>query len=510
MLRSTLSLLSISGLLVSLVDPAQAGSVTWLAPSQGDVYNSGDTIVGRWTSDEPVPSPSFRLCVTGLSRRSDDDDNGDDSEDDGSVGGVSQGIDDNGSCGGDVWPTIEESDPDGSYLIHMALPNVTSTVAGCYLEMVDDNDKKSSSPTFSFGPSDADGDDQSAANADQADSTDTAADSPASSLAPSPSSASPAKASVPSSSSPSSATASISNANLQSTSSQTPASLNETRMPAPTAAYAVPLSLVLSVLLAAGGLSLHHRRKLRAERKLEEEALKTRATLSRHSTLSFGGFMALGRGPPPHHGGGGTHSRTTSVNMMRAWRRDVSQYDHDRDASRTHTLADDDAHSVLSRSSLGSRSSRSSLPKRREPRPQTREPFYTSASSRPAQRRRPTVTVPAVLFRAGLSPRVPHPDDEDEKPLPSASAGGKHVLEDDDDDVNASVNDGVMSRYFEFSPIPLSPLAPRADTSHVSIPERLHVRRYAENAEYDKALPPSPRVAGRDLYDAVARRLTRK
>ena len=416
-------------------------------------------------------------------------------------------------------------------MIVRALPNVTTAVPQCYLEMVDDNGEKSSSPTFSFGPSGADsgvGDSDGKASADTADQADSANDTPAapatSSIASSSPDAavqsssssstpvSPQDASAQSSSPAPSPTASMSNANLQTTTSQTPSSLAETRMPAPTAAYAVPLSLVLSVLLAAGGLSLHQRRKLRAERQLEHDALKTRATLSRHSTLSFAGFMALGRGPS-------THSRATSVSMMRAWRRDVSRFGHDHDQSgSTLTPADDDtyvaktddARSVLSTSSRGS------APSKRAPRPQTREPFYTGNDNNGhSSSRNHGSMVPAGLFRAGLSPRVPHPHDEDnwDKPKhptkrpPSAGEG------EGEGDVNASVNDEVMSRYFEFSPIPLSPPAPRAhgrDPSPVSVPERLHVRRYADsaNAEYDRSLP--PRVPEKDLYDVVARRLTRK
>ena len=120
MLRSTLSLLSISGLLVSFADSAKTGSVTWLSPTFGDVYKSGDTIVGRWTSDDEVPSPSFRLCVNSIKRRSDHHSKEDgDNEDDDSETGGSRGDDGDESCGGDVWPAISQSDSDGSYLIHM-------------------------------------------------------------------------------------------------------------------------------------------------------------------------------------------------------------------------------------------------------------------------------------------------------------------------------------------------------------------------------------------------------
>lgn len=342
-------------------------------------------------------------------------------------------------------------------------------------------------------------------------------------------------------------------------------SVDESRIPAPTAAYAVPLSLVLSVLLAAGGLSIRQRRKLRAEREKEQEALKSRQTLSRHSTLSFSGFKALGSGLPQGQDAEGertiepqAQSRSTSVSLMREWQRNVSRYQrhHVHDRHHIHSVAaddnDDDTYvartddgrgSVVSAASARSSSSKHFAQQNREPRHITREPFHhagsTGGSTRP---RHVTTTVPASVFRAAASPILPpHRREElershghgrrgyqlrDECYGPPKEAEYSVTYHEDDwetmakgngdderrygkEQLNASVSDAVISQYCEFSPIPLSPAPPSREAFSVAAPERLHVRRYAENADYDKALGPSPRLVGSDLYETVASKLTR-
>ncbi|KAI0762551.1 hypothetical protein C8Q74DRAFT_161759 [Fomes fomentarius] len=539
MLRNTLSLLSVSsGLLhlASLVEASQAPRVTWVSPSDGDSYRSGDTVAGRWKADDTVVSPSFRLCVHGAQRRSDH--------------GEGSGKDDNDSdegddvpCGEAVWPTIEQSESDGSYLIQVALPNITS-VQHCYLEMVDDFGHKMASPTFAFRPSLT-----KDVTADVADEGDPNADS-----------SSPA--SSPASSSSSAPT-------------QVLPSIDESRIPAPTAAYAVPLSLVLSVLLAAGGLSIRQRRKLRAEREKEQEALKNRQTLSRHSTLSFSGFKALGVGLPQGQDAEGertnetqAQSRSTSVSLMREWQRDVSRYQrrHVHDGHHSVAADDNDDDTYVARTDDGrgsvvtsaSSTARSSSSKRfaqhnREPRHITREPFhYAGSTSGRTRPRHVTTTIPASVFRAAASPILPpHRREELERshghgrrgyqlrdefygpPKEAAysvardsDAGSGYYYHEDDwetmpkgnddnerrygkDHLNASVSDAVISQYYDFSPIPLSPAPPSREAFSVTAPERLHVRRYAENTDYEKALGPSPRLVGRDLYETVASKLSR-
>lgn len=87
-------LMAIAGLLLMPVRVTVAGNITWMSPSAGDVYASGDTIVGQWSADEAVSSPSFSLCAS-------DSSDGDDGD----------------NCGSEVWPVIGQSD--GSYLIYL-------------------------------------------------------------------------------------------------------------------------------------------------------------------------------------------------------------------------------------------------------------------------------------------------------------------------------------------------------------------------------------------------------
>ena len=347
----------------------------------------------------------------------------------------------------------------------------------------------------------------------------------------------------------------------------------ESRVPAPTAAYAVPLSLVASVILAAGGVSFCQRRKLRAER-AQEHALLAAARheppLSRRSTLSWAGFVALGRGPAPtspipdprahthmrereRRGAQLTASRSTSVSTMRAWRRDVSRYHGAGRAGKARPLTDDDGEDTyVDNRSVSSASHRAPAPRRT-----TREPFDILASdpdeappyhrSVRARAHAPS-RVAAGVFRA-MSPAPDrerdreragaggrqyslddayHEDEEWARMKRKARAEGRAVGEgaDRDEHLNAAVTDAVVSRYLDLSPVPLSPAPPASraaapppwDVSVVARPERLHVRRCAEpggvgrerGARGDSDVPPPlpPKDYERDLYDAVARRLS--
>ncbi|KAI9059572.1 hypothetical protein FKP32DRAFT_1634067 [Trametes sanguinea] len=635
------SVLSVTGLLllssccadlVSAGGGSGAGSanVTWITPIDGDSYAAGDTIVGRWAAVEAVVSPSFRICMTGgggaqlSSRREkvyeehthddgsgdDDDDGGSEDDGDGSGDDASGGEPDSGgtagNCGQAVWPTIGQSD--GSYFVHLSLPNVTS-VAQCYLEMVDDFGDKMASPVFSFGASPGDSDASAypataaaaaiAAAGTPAASTEdapTASDSPSS---PSNISPSPAAESTPSpnadldpdpSSNPSSSpdtshsvkpTPSPSPSPNPKASSNPPspksspdssanagtpkASMDDSHVPIPTAAYAVPLALVGSVILAAGALSVHQRRKLRHERALEHAALQTRgALLSRHSTLSFAGFVKLGReragqdGRGDEDGNGAsvarsarTESRSTSVSRMRAWRRDVPHSSGSRASESTYAYRPDeeDARSVASYAySKGFTAFPAPLARRL-----TREPFHAHArrngdggraSQTGAGARRATM-VPASVWRAGVSPSPVFPStdslslctesdatprsgrwtdrlrERDRQSLAREDEDGElgrlkrkgHALvdpgpvpQDTSSYLASSITDSVLDRYCLASPIPPSlspvPTARGNAPSSVARPERLHVKRYAE-ADLER---PEPE---RDLYDVVARRISR-
>ncbi|KAH9850645.1 hypothetical protein C2E23DRAFT_929687 [Lenzites betulinus] len=579
--------------------PVSAGqtNVTWISPVDGDAYGSGDTLVGRWSADKAVVSPSFRICMTddssGVSSRSEDDSEDKESGDDET--GDSSG----GSCGAAVWPTIGQSD--GSYFVHMALPNVSS-VAQCYLEMVDDFGDKMASPTFSFGVSADDTTSSEATDADASSSgvpatgTGTGTDAetpstPTSKPAPSSSNSLMQPAQAPIAQGPQTP--------------QTPLELDESHVPVPTAAYAVPLSLVISVLLAAGGLGVHQRRKLQHERQREQARPAAGAPpLSRHSTLSFAGFVGLGLGARPHssrsgssHGGLGrgagrvaggvagerrqpAESRSTSVSTMRAWRRDVSRHErrpvHEtrrQDSDSQATLAwpaDADYAPGASAAGGGGKGSHFTSIPQREPRRHTREPFQVQVRTGPA---RAAATVPARVFRAAVSPIFPSTESdrysednyhykEERKYRPSYSYEGEEAVEQEWRRLNrsgcelvdpgvvardpyshsrhahpgearrtrdggagayldASVTDSVVDRYCSASPVPRSP--PRSPPHRsmipvsVSRPERLHVRRYADDGEErerdirrEREARRAPRDPERDLYDAVARQISRE
>ncbi|CCM06338.1 uncharacterized protein FIBRA_08592 [Fibroporia radiculosa] len=184
-------------LLVTLLSFVSAQNVTWMSPSAGDVYASGDMIAGRWSVDgtQEYSSPSFRLCPPDAEQAS-------------------------GGCGAAVWPTVEQDG--GSYLIYMSLPDVSDSTQ-FVLQMAGTTGETSESPAFSLVPV------NSRASPGSTKVTTNTTHSPPDSLA---------SPSLPSSNS-----------------SATPLpNYAETTMPAPTAAYAVPLALVGSVIVAATGL----------------------------------------------------------------------------------------------------------------------------------------------------------------------------------------------------------------------------------------------------------------
>jgi hypothetical protein len=226
----------------------------------------------------------------------------------------------------------------------------------------------------------------------------------------------------------------------------------------PTAAFAVPLSLVAAILLVAGGLSLHHRRKLGAERTRDAEQL------------------AL--------------SRQSSLNSFKS----------------SSTRSDDVEHalSVLSRNGAP-------VPVplfmpvdvRREPRQFTREayPQYTAPSHQS------TNEITSTYYaRTTASPVHSPPKHQYLPPITTSTRG---LLDEDED--NATATHSVISSYMQPSPIPPSCL--------LSAPERLHIRTEAVEAplpqntklfEYvDKPLPPSPQpeAPSANVYDVISAKL---
>lgn len=130
--------------MANLVDRAQIGGVTWMSPSAGDIYKSGDSVVGQWTSEDSFSSPSFSLCTSGSS-------------------------DENERCGSSVWPILEKNGE--SNMVHLydwslyllsgtyecryhppyrSLPT-TPSAATFYLRMSNaETGKNASSPSFSL------------------------------------------------------------------------------------------------------------------------------------------------------------------------------------------------------------------------------------------------------------------------------------------------------------------------------------------------------------------------
>ncbi len=125
----------------------RAANVTWSSPSAGDVYGPGAYILGEWTTDTPIASPSFQLCVA-------DANSTDASATD-------------PSCGTAVQPTMQQDPDTGSYQItlyvlisrflHAAThlrnstaPNITQN-SDYYLAMLDTAGDIFLSPTFTLG-----------------------------------------------------------------------------------------------------------------------------------------------------------------------------------------------------------------------------------------------------------------------------------------------------------------------------------------------------------------------
>ncbi|KAI0307424.1 hypothetical protein B0F90DRAFT_1812914 [Multifurca ochricompacta] len=207
--------------------------VDWKSPRMGDRFEPGDTITAKWQVHSKIVSPSFKLCSAS------DETSGN-------------------SCGPTVWSEVKESA--GSYFVSLAAPNVTVESA-YYLQMKDDFGHTYSSPVFNLTPSFQNQNIPAAippnvapSQSDQApmSSTSDSAQDPV------PESIQPA-ASVPAPSLPAPSSAAI-----------PPPYSNAAPGPL---ALAVPLSLAGAIILLAGGLALHHRRKLAAEKERARERL---------------------------------------------------------------------------------------------------------------------------------------------------------------------------------------------------------------------------------------------
>jgi hypothetical protein len=135
---------------LSYITKSTLGNVTWVSPSDGDVYGPGDTILGEWISAGVIASPTFRLCFSN------------------SIGGGIGTRDAEGGCGSYMSPAVGKSA--GTYLILLwvicvilstdqlvadvswlrrGVPNITKE-DGFYLQMEDDYGKIALSPDFSL------------------------------------------------------------------------------------------------------------------------------------------------------------------------------------------------------------------------------------------------------------------------------------------------------------------------------------------------------------------------
>ncbi|KAH9836622.1 uncharacterized protein C8Q71DRAFT_758844 [Rhodofomes roseus] len=414
-------------LLLTLAYRVQAGGVTWVSPSAGVTYKSGDTIVGQWTADGSFSSPSFSLCTSGSDNSNTPSAN----------------------CGSAVWPIIEKNG-DAS-LIHLSLPTTTS--AGTYyLQMLDpDSGGSASSPTFSLNSG---------------------------SLVPVSSARFPVD--VPATVVPQSAP----HQSSVSSSIQPLPDYNDVSRPTPTAAYAVPLSLVGVVLVVAGALGVHHRRKLRQE--LSQGPRKPGRPSCARASGSYTRFPE--RRPRGYESSVGSRASTPTASVAESY----NGSKHYEDDKRT---VEDERRSLYSVASL-----------KRQPvvRRMTREPFHReSQPTSGTYGRRRAGRMAAGAFRAGVSP-IPPTLSRFSSARSDASTirreKAKARLERSDQDVDDGL-DAVVNRYFHPSPVP-PPLSPR-----LSPPGRLHTRRSAveyAGLGYDKPLPKCPR----QLYDEVARRVS--
>ncbi|KAL0068020.1 hypothetical protein AAF712_004923 [Marasmius tenuissimus] len=231
--------------IVFAVASAEPSQVRWISPSAGDYFGPGDNIVGKWSASKAVVSPSFELC-TGAGQSNiharDENNNGE-----------------SGRCGAKTYPTIQQDN--GVYFVSLTIPNVTD-VQNYHLQMVDDFDNVSQSPSFSLSPSGSAP--PPAANEEKVPpSADRRAQSPLT-VSRNASDEGSAPLVVVTTNDP------LANA----TPARDTANLGASHAGPPTAAYAVPISIVGAILLAATFVALRQNKLLGLERKADIEKIK--------------------------------------------------------------------------------------------------------------------------------------------------------------------------------------------------------------------------------------------
>ncbi|KZT22088.1 hypothetical protein NEOLEDRAFT_1150229 [Neolentinus lepideus HHB14362 ss-1] len=519
LLKNTASILLLLASLAFASSSDSGPSVQWTKPVRGDVYGPGDMITGQWTigdGSQAVNSPSFKLCSTGDgdsgggggngstddgggddSKNASKDDGGDDSGDGNNVNGSQDsgnssnkqrrsGGDDGASCGATVWPTVQESS--GSYSVSLAVPSVAS-VSAYYLQMTDDFGNKINSPSFSLSPT------------------------PSSSSSSLPSSTASESFSTPSSTSKPSNTQALDSPTFTAPGSSDYPDLAAAHAPPPVAAFAIPLSIVGAIIVAALVLGIVHWRKLKQERAKDAENLKSMKDeeyLSRRSSLLSDASRGVGEkmsawdarttyaAPFPT-----TRSQWDAPSYIHAWgtRREPERKYVTRQAfPDDHYTAPNYGHNRFFRASTPSSGSvpapnySPSLRANIRPSWNVPTPDYNLSGMPPSG----TVPTPPFAPYSSALHHMPRPPD---------------LYIQDPHRYNAAVNHSVISNYLQSSPAPipssLLPSSPdvRAGSpslngrSFVPEPERLFVRRSAPPG-MDAGLRPEG-----DVYDRVTRML---
>lgn len=240
---------------------AEQSQVHWVSPSAGDSFGSGDNLNAKWTANKAVVSPSFKLCQgstqSSLNTR-----------------GESAGS--GGRCGAKTYPTVQQDS--GTYSISLTMPNTTQ-VESFYLQMVDDFENIYRSPSFWLSPSSSAPEPPERAIQSSPAGTQDSSQSPLS-VDPKVHEA-PAAPLVTVTSPPISSAAMASAVGSQMTATRSP----------PTAAFAIPLSIVGAILLAAIVVAIRQNRMMGTERALDIQRLKQ--ALSRSSSLRGSGYKDI-------------------------------------------------------------------------------------------------------------------------------------------------------------------------------------------------------------------------
>ncbi|TDL28883.1 hypothetical protein BD410DRAFT_250777 [Rickenella mellea] len=300
--RRIFGVLTISAAAITYV---QAGNVTWSSPSSGDIFSSGGTIVGKWTAEKPLTSPSFSLCAQGSSSDSDPE---------------KDSVADSGSCGAAVWPAVTHSGE--TYSISLAVPNVTDK-APFYLRMKDDFGNVIKSPAFILSPTEVSNDESSTGGGVTESPVEDSSDDPApppdgSSDHPSSPQAilhgsgdyTGSSGSMVSSATVLSSSPATSSGGILPTVDNLP--VNDATNPqasAPKAAVAIPLALVGMTLLASLLLCIQHRRSLAKQSERNAQILSRNSSVrSKTSTGSsvdiekaISALSACPAASVPHH-----------------------------------------------------------------------------------------------------------------------------------------------------------------------------------------------------------------